>query len=120
MTPELLSSIAAIVLSLVFSYFPKLNTWYAEKPEDFKKLTMLVMIAVVAGASFSLACAGIADDIFGLQLQCDQATALSLVQSFILAVAGNQTVFALTPKANSVKLVKALQSGEAELLLGRE
>lgn len=113
MTPETLSAVAAIVLSLVFAYVPKLNTWYAAQEEQTKKLVMLVALVLVAGGSFALACAGLIEDLFGLALTCDRAGAVGLIRAFILALVANQATFLIAPQSGAVKRIKALKSGKA-------
>ena len=119
MTAEILSAAAAILLSLTFSYLPKLNTWYAAQEEQTKKLVMLGAIAVVAAGSFALACAGLVTDLFGLVLTCDRAGALVVVRSFIFALMANQAAYLISPKTAAVKEVKALQAGTANLSIGK-
>jgi len=119
MTPEVISSTAGLIISLLFSYFPKLNTWYAGKSEDFKKLSMLVLMLAVSAGAYGLACAGLLTQLFGITLECSQQGIIHLIQSFFLAMTANQAIYRLTPQTNSVKEVKALQEGRAELYLGR-
>ena len=40
MSPETLTLIAGAALSLLFAYFPGLNTWFAAKSSDVKRLIM--------------------------------------------------------------------------------
>jgi len=40
MTPEILSSSAAIALSLLFSYVPGFKTWYEPLGGDLKRMVM--------------------------------------------------------------------------------
>lgn len=102
MSSNELSSIAGVVLSLLFSYVPKLNTWYAALDEAAKRLIMLVSLLVVAGVSFGLAClpatAGQVP-----QITCDSAGAWGLVKAFIAALVANQSAYMITLKTRSVK-----------------
>jgi len=56
MTAQLLSAIAGVVLSLAFSYIPGLNTKFAALDVQYKKLSMLGLLALVAAAVFGLTC----------------------------------------------------------------
>jgi hypothetical protein len=95
MTPELLSSLAGIVLSLAFSYIPGLNTWYDPKPPTTKRLIMLAALAVVTAGVFGLSCSGIFDSV-----TCDKNGAITLVTSFVLAMVANQSAYQLsTPRS---------------------
>lgn len=106
MTPELLSAVAGVLLSLAFSYIPGLNTKYAALSDEWKKLTMLGLLLVVAAGTFGLACAGLLTDLFGMTITCDKAGAIGLVQVFLFAAFGNQTAYKLTPQTQAVKALK--------------
>jgi hypothetical protein len=98
MTPELLSSLAAIALSLAASYLPGFSPWYGALPGEHKRLLMLGLLAAAALACYGLACAGLAEPL-GLALSCDEPGALSLVRSFLAALVANQAAFSLTPRS---------------------
>jgi hypothetical protein len=105
-TPEALSGAAGILLSLAFSYIPGLNVWYAKFNDEQKKLLMVLFLALTATGAYGLACAGILQDLFGLGLGCDKASALILLRSFIFAAVTNQTTYKLTPQTKKVKIEK--------------
>ena len=96
MTAEYLAGIAGVVLSLVFSYVPGLNTWFSGLDGTIKRLAMLVLLVVVALGSFGLACSGWGAD-FGLKLTCDRTGLIGLLQALGLAVIANQSAYAITP-----------------------
>lgn len=98
---ETLSGIAAIVLSLAFSYVPGLAPWYDPLPSDKKQLIMVGVLFVVALGSVGLACTGLAAD-FGLTVTCDRVGVLAVVQAFIAALVANQAAYALTRKNPTV------------------
>ena len=103
-SPELIVIIAGGLLSIIFTYSPKLNTWFASKSEDFKKLTMLVLMVLTTIVVFILGCASI------LPLNnfvCDQQTAITFVYYLILAIMSNQGVYKVSPQPIAVKLAKA-------------
>jgi len=100
MTPELLSSIVAILLSLAASYLPGFSSWYASLNPTAKRLVMLLLLTLTSAASLGLACAGYSDSL-GLSLTCDQAGGLALFKAFVAALVANQAAFAITPKSSS-------------------
>ena len=93
MTPEQLSLIVGVVLSLAFSYLPGLKTWYDGLQGDQKRLVMLVALLAVTGALFGLSCAKLF-----VYFVCTWLGAWDAVQLFILAAIANQTAYQLTPK----------------------
>ena len=94
MSAQLLTSLAGIGLSLIFSYAPKVNDWYKAKEPTFKRLFMLGALVLVSAGSFGLACA----DWFNINLTCDQAGVEVLLSSFVLALVANQSAYAISPK----------------------
>lgn len=118
-SPELLTLVAGVILSLLFSYVPGVNTWYAAQSDEYKKLFMLILLAVTAGGIFALACGGVLPELFGLAVTCDQTGALGLVQAFLYALIANQSAYKLTPQTRAVKNVKLLADGAGEFGHGR-
>ena len=106
--PRALAMIAGAVLSLLFSYIPGLNTWFAGHAPEFKRLFMAGLMLVVAGAALGLSCAGIISGV-----ACTQAGAIELAVTWILAVAANQATYDVSPQPAAVKLVKAQAQGDA-------
>ena len=102
MTSDSLILISGAVLSLLFSYFPGLNTWFAAKPSDVKRLIMAGVLLVVSAAIFGLSCAGYGSDI-GITLDCSKEGVIGLVKVFILALIANQSMYAITPLPEKVK-----------------
>lgn len=97
MTPQSISTIASVILSLAFSYIPNLSDWYAKLDSIHKRLIMLGLLILTAIGSFGLACTS-QGKAFGLQLTCDQPGAITLLQSLILALMANQSTYLITPK----------------------
>ncbi len=102
MSSETLILISGAVLSLLFSYVPSLNTWFAAKSPDIKRLIMAGMLLLVSVAVFGLSCAGLGGEI-GIQLECSKEGVIGLVKTFILAIVANQGAYALTPQPQAVK-----------------
>ena len=100
MTSDLLSSVAGVVLSLLFSYLPGLSGWYGGLGGDKKRLIMLGMLALVAGGMYALDCGGLlvklAPDVAGM---CSAADGwVQVVRAFVLAMIANQAAFTISPK----------------------
>lgn len=94
MTAQVLSAAAGIVLSLGFSYVPKLAPWYDAQEGTTKRLIMLGLLALVSVGVFGISCAGW----FNFNITCDQAGIEELVSAFFLALVANQSTFLITPK----------------------
>jgi hypothetical protein len=103
MTPELLASIVAVVLSLAASYLPGFSDWYAALAPSYKRLLMLGLLALTALGSLVVACAGFARPA-GLSLACDEAGALALFKSFLAALVANQAAYSITKRSSSASL----------------
>lgn len=56
MTAEQLASLAGIILSLLFGYFPGLQAWYDTRTSQEKALVMAGVLVLGAGGSLALAC----------------------------------------------------------------
>lgn len=102
-TPELLASIAGVILSLFFSYIPGLNTKFAALDTMYQRLVMLLLLVITAGALYGLGCAAI----ILAGITCDKQGLLQLIWIFILAVIANQSAFSISPPTKAVKAVKA-------------
>ena len=94
MTPEFVSSIAGIVLSLAFTFIPGLNEWYEPLVKSKKQLIMLGALALVTAGAVGLACVGW----FNSPATCDQVGIEQAVTAFILAAVANQATYKLTGK----------------------
>jgi putative flippase GtrA len=101
MTPEILSSVSGIILSLCFSYIPGLSTWYAKLSTQQKSLGMLALLLLTALGVFGLACANLV-----AYVTCDQPGAVELVKIFIAALIASQAAYMLSPQTASVRAAK--------------
>ena len=101
MTPELLVSIAGIILSLAFSYVPGLAAKFAGLESVYKRLITLGLALVAAVGVFGLSCAGLIDSV-----TCDQAGGWNLLQLFIYAAIANQAAYTLSPETQVVQDAK--------------
>ena len=102
-TAEFVAGIAGTILSLLFSYFPVLNTWFAAKSPVFKSLSMLGLVTLTAGGIFGLGCAGI----LTTNLVCTQQGAIEFLKVLGAALIANQSIFMIFPATSAVKAAKA-------------
>jgi hypothetical protein len=98
-SPEFLALAAGAVLSLLFSYIPGLNGWYAGKAPEVKRLAMAGLLLVIAVVLVVLGCYGIIQT----GVVCSQAGIVQVVWSYLLALAANQSTYAITPQVTAVK-----------------
>lgn len=110
MTAEQLAGTAGVVLSLIFSYVPSLNTWYGGQSKLVKRLVMIVLLAIVAGGAYGLTCAGLGT-FLGITLVCDTEGALVLINVFFQAALLNQATYLLSPTPKAVEAAKAARVG---------
>ena len=109
MDAALLASLAGILLSLLFSYVPKLSEKFAILEGVYKRLIMVGLILVVAGGTFGLSCAGVIGAV-----TCDQPGALGLVKAFIAALIANQSTYMISPETNRVQQARLSAGGIKE------
>jgi hypothetical protein len=96
MTATQLSTISAIVLSLVFSYVPGIKEAWDTQDGIKKRLWMLLCLVIVTAASFGLACLPLFADL--VKVQCTQTGAVALLTAFVQAVIANQATFLISPQ----------------------
>ena len=89
---DVLTSVAAALLSLAMSYIPGLKDWYAPLTDANKKIIMLVLVLVATIGSLAYAC-GSAD---GELTACFAKNWLDYLRVFLLAVGVNQGVYRIT------------------------
>lgn len=95
LTPELLSSIAAVSASLAFAYVPGLKGVYASLTAEWKAASMGLVLIAIAGAAFAIGCGGFLPE---LQVTCDRGGAVGLISALIAALVANQGTFLLAVK----------------------
>jgi hypothetical protein len=103
-TSESLAAIAAAILSLLFSYVPGLNVWFAALKQEFKRLIMAGLLLVVSIVFFYLGCQGI----LVTGIDCTQNGVIQLVWIFVLALMANQSTYQITPLPDSVRSAAAI------------
>jgi phage-related protein len=97
MTPELLASIAGVVLSLAFSYVPGLNVKFALFEPTVKRLIMAGLIVLVGAAAYGLSCVG-----WWATVTCDKAGIESLIGAVIAALIASQATYMLSPTSPAI------------------
>jgi hypothetical protein len=97
MTPEQLTIIAGVILSLLFSYTPQLKTWYDNKDSNVQRLIMLGLLFLSALGVFGLSCTPRYDFV-----TCDAAGAWDMGEYFIQALIANQAAHRITPKVKAI------------------
>lgn len=91
MTATELSAAAGIVLSLAFSYTPKLKDWFNGKDLTTKRLIMLLLLVVVTAGALLYKC-GVAD------AACITANWHDYAVALVAAAITNQTTYQLSPQ----------------------
>ncbi len=104
MTAIQLSTISAIVLSLVFSYIPGIKEVWDLQNGIQKRLYMLLCLVIVTGASFGLACLPMFASL--VNIQCNQTGAVALFTAFVQAVIANQATFLISPQPKPAEPVR--------------
>lgn len=97
MSAETLSLIAGTLLSLLFSYVPGAREWFDPLSATHKRLTILGLLTISAGAIYGLSCLGWGSA-WGVTIPCDQKGVLVLLEQLILAIIANQGVYAISPR----------------------
>ena len=104
--PQDLSNIilgfAGVILQLLVMYVPGFVDWYQNLPN--KGLAMLIMVIVVGGVYFGLACSPLAA-MLGITLACTVPDLYVLLQAiFIIAMAQTATYLYARPKVHTIQL----------------
>jgi hypothetical protein len=106
LTAAVLSALAGAGISLLFSYIPGLDVWYAAQTETAKKLVMLLIMFVIAGAVFAMNCFGLFTGVIP-EVACTQQGVEQYIAILITAAVANQTTYKLTPTTKRVIRAKA-------------
>lgn len=98
-TPDLITMVVGAVISLLFNYFPGLNTWFSALRTEVKSFIMIGLLAVASVAIYLLSLYGI--------IEISQPVDWVLVlRTFILAVVANQSAYVIAPQTSAVKAAK--------------
>jgi heme/copper-type cytochrome/quinol oxidase subunit 4 len=107
--PEYLTAAAGLVMSVLFTYIPLLNTWYAKLDKKVKPALMLGLLAVVSLAIFGLSCWQLSAPDFPMVV-CSEKGAWALFKVFAAAVVINQATYLISPVPDAVEKAKASRS----------
>lgn len=99
MTNVELSFLAGVILSLLMSYTPKLREWFATKDSTTRSLVMAILLLVVAAGSLLYKC--------NLGSECITNNWHEYATALFAALIANQSTYAISPTAQSVKDIKA-------------
>jgi len=109
MTSIELSLAAGVLLSLLATYLPGFNTWYAKLTKEQKQLGMMLALLITSAGVLGLSC--LPDfNLLGSAVTCDRAGLASVIKVFVLALIANQGTDRITPEPKSVKGAKAQAS----------
>jgi len=101
MTGEQLSAIAGVLLSLIFSYIPRLRQKFNALDGDRKRQVMAASLVVIATAIFVLSCLSVVDAV-----SCDRKGVFGLIGNIIAALVANQAAYMVTPKNGHADLAR--------------
>ena len=100
---ETLTMAVGALFSLLFSYFPKLNTWYAALEKDWKSLIMILLLLLTAAVIYFGSCLGLFQAV-----SCDSNGIWVLAQVFLFALMANQSTFSISPPTSKVEAAKLI------------
>lgn len=96
MTPEIVVTVAGILLSVFFEYVPKVEGWYAQLEKQAKALFMAAAVLLVVSTAELISCYGPYN-----YFPCGVAGFWEVAELFVLALVANQTTHRLTRKNRS-------------------
>jgi hypothetical protein len=100
LTPALLATVLAGLLSILTTIIPGFNTWFAGLTNEVKQSIMAVATAVIAIAIYILACT---PSLGFPYVACPTGGIWALLSTIVLAWMGNQGTDRILPKPQSVK-----------------
>lgn len=105
LTPELVAGIFGFLLSVFFTYFPKVNTAFAKLTTEQKSLIQILGTIAVAAIIFLISCQGW----ITINIACTEKGAVELIKIVFVALTSNQITYLSTKNfmPNSVKEAKA-------------
>ena len=93
MTQNELVALVGILVSLAFSYFPVVQSWFDGQAGNVKRLLQVAVAFIAAWAVYGLNCAGVLSG-----MTCDLPGALEIVRLIVVFVIANQAAYGVTPK----------------------
>lgn len=107
-TPEILSMAAGIIVSVVLSYIPGLRPKWALLDPDYKRLILLIILALLSLGIVLLSCYGVIPFIV-----CDKGGLIKFLTIFGASVISSQAAYMVSPGLSGIK-AKALASEAAK------
>ena len=112
LTAAVLLAVVGALLSVAFTWFPGLNTWYAGLDKDQQSAIMLGLLILAAAVMIALGCAGL---IVVVGLVCTPqgifTVVINLGVGLVTAMMANQGTYGLT-KNLAPKSVKAIRAAK--------
>lgn len=99
---SMIAAAAGIIVSLVFTYVPKLNVWFGSQPEAYKQGFMALAGLIFAFVVFGLSCGKIVT----LNIPCTAIGATNILWMWGAWVVGNQSADRASPEPQSLKTAK--------------
>lgn len=94
LTPENLLYLTSLGLTLLFSYFPPVATWfYTKVTSNGQRIMMFFSLVLATAIIFGLSCTGILTGV-----NCTRDGALDIVKAFLTSLIINQSVDRISPK----------------------
>ena len=97
-TYDMIAGAAGALISLIFSFFPKVSEWFNPLQPNQKRGVMALALLLGVLVTFGLGCVGWLDDLFGVALQCTTVALVPLMRAWFIALIANQATFQITPK----------------------
>lgn len=96
---DILLYVAGVVLSLAFTYLPKLKDWY-DRQSGSKAMIMLGVIIFVAVAYFALGCIQALASKIGILVTCTTDGAITVLLAVVKIIVANQATYLLAKRSN--------------------
>lgn len=114
LSAEVLAGFAGAIISIIFSYFPRLKDAFAALSTELKSGIMLGLLALTTAVITALDWFNVID----AGLTFDGQWVARVVFIFISAVIANQAAYKVSPQTKSVKIAKLERdyNDQAELL----
>jgi hypothetical protein len=97
MTPEILSALVGVAVSVGFEKIPGLSSWYNNLDDTKQRLFMLGVLFLVSGVIASLVCTQ-AGAWLKLPWTCNDAFGVEMLKAFLIAGGFSQATYLITPK----------------------
>lgn len=97
---DFLAYTAGVILSLAVAYVPGLADWYKGLDPTWKRIIMVILLALVSVGVGALACSPWTTKVFAqyVKFKCDEENLAQLAVVFFKAMVANQATFLLAPK----------------------